>query len=1450
MWSSILIQCAFYVPVLFNVPILLNVQNVLNSFVIQYAFYVPILINIPILLNVQKVDQNVALQIPLFNSGLQNETNQLDIVDLSNVANQHPVRLHVYTSRNNNYESKQINSDSMTENTSQPVSVTREVYNSMSLSSKCDPRWHCVALPSAGLQKKRDQAIVDLSSFASQQPVELHKGQQTTNEHVCPQNEDVFTAITSPNAIFVPSLHSDSNKNLQSDSNQNCLNAGTQENVISSESISVTAKKFKSLKMCHLNVSGFQNKIENGILDQYLSKFDVIYINECNTENPILKDTLLENYSYVTKHKVNPRHKFKYGGVHGIMILFKNDLENVIEDIPTKAECVLWIKFTHKNGFQAIFGSVYIPCESSRFYYQEVFDELENDIIDLRSRFGLPMCLFGDFNAHTGLQDDLLCPDETIAQFTGCEMLKENYIYDSIQQNKYLTAYRYNQDETPINKNGRQIISMCQSLDMCLLNGRTGRDKFVGKQTCHKSNRNDSVIDYVIADCKMIPYLQDFYVDMFDECLSDYHCPLSLEIQVQEPQIDFLCTDTNDQKNQKDKKSDALYHENMPLTWSRDISSEFKEHFDLNGIQQLEMKLNDVHSLVESENIPKLEIETEINNICTSLNEIIINAAISSGAYKEKKGKKAKSTLRKRVPQKPWFDRDCVNARSQYYKVKNKLKRVGEKSMCTSLSKKFKNLLKSKRRNYFKKLNSKIRSLRANNSKEYWQLLNRSTEGQKIETSLSIECFYEHFKDLNKSQTQNQQDNEQNEFDSMPENEELNLDFTIEEILTVIKTLKNNKACGLDFIRNEFFKQAPHQLLEFIKNFFNLLLQSQTIPEEWCEGLIQPLYKNKGSHDDTNNYRGITLLSCLGKLFTACINKRLSSFLFDNNLIGVEQAGFRPEFSTMDHVFTLHSIIEYYKSKNGRVFCTFVDYSKAFDLINRSSLWLKLMKHGVSGRILEVIKNMYERAKSRVKVNKEISKHFSCNQGVRQGENLSPILFAVYLNDFQDTLSQQFNGLTKLTDTILEEFETFAKLYTLLYADDTIIMAESADELQNALHALKNYCCEWDLKINTSKTKIVIFSRGTVKKYPKFYIGPEEVDVVSEYTYLGVVFSCNGSFTKACKKQVVQAKKAMFGLLEKARILKLPIDITLDLFDKMILPVLTYGCEVWGISNLREVEIFHRKFMRILLNTYNFTPNCMLYGELGTLDISSRVSCRMMHFWAKLKFGKQDKLSSLLFQVMSKLFISDPNKCNFKWMKHIKDNLDQSGFGWVWKATDIDIHVFKSMYKQRCSDMFIQNWQADVASNSQCTTYKLFKKVHEFESFLQKIDPTHAYNLIKFRTRTHQLPVTKNRFNENADVSCNLCCTGDVGDEAHYLFKCDYFSNMRNKYLPSNFQTYTNENKYHKLFKIDEKNLTNLARFAKIIMSHFKQRFTRLAPRKIRKTRIGRLIVPPVKLDL
>jgi len=218
-------------------------------------------------------------------------------------------------------------------------------------------------------------------------------------------------------------------------------------------------------------------------------------------------------------------------------------------------------------------------------------------------------------------------------------------------------------------------------------------------------------------------------------------------------------------------------------------------------------------------------------------------------------------------------------------------------------------------------------------------------------------------------------------------------------------------------------------------------------------------------------------------------------------------------------------------------------------------------------------------------LNGKISDCFKCNIGVRQGENLSPILFAIFLNDFEYFISRKYNGLLDISNDINtelgdEDVELFFKLYTLLYADDTIVMAESENELQTALNAVKEYCDLWKLTVNLKKTKVLIFSRGKIKKIPKFYYGEAQVDVDFSYTYLGVLINYNGRSQKAIAKQVKQARKASFNLSTKVRKLRLPIDVHIELFDKVVLPVLLYGSEVWGYENLDHIEVFYRKFLK------------------------------------------------------------------------------------------------------------------------------------------------------------------------------------------------------------------------------------------------------------------------------
>ena len=156
--------------------------------------------------------------------------------------------------------------------------------------------------------------------------------------------------------------------------------------------------------------------------------------------------------------------------------------------------------------------------------------------------------------------------------------------------------------------------------------------------------------------------------------------------------------------------------------------------------------------------------------------------------------------------------------------------------------------------------------------------------------------------------------------------------YSLEEVIQLLRRIRNNKSPGFDSIINEFLKNSPKSVLKLVASLFNIILHTGRVTTQWCIGIILPLYKDKGSHDDPNNYRGITLLSCLGKLFTNIINNRLAQYLEDTSISG-EQAGFRAGYTTFDHMFVLlHCLVDIYRL-NKRVFCAFVDYKKHLILL-------------------------------------------------------------------------------------------------------------------------------------------------------------------------------------------------------------------------------------------------------------------------------------------------------------------------------------------------------------------------------------------------------------------------------------------------------------------------------------------------------------------------------------
>ena len=186
--------------------------------------------------------------------------------------------------------------------------------------------------------------------------------------------------------------------------------------------------------------------------------------------------------------------------------------------------------------------------------------------------------------------------------------------------------------------------------------------------------------------------------------------------------------------------------------------------------------------------------------------------------------------------------------------------------------------------------------------------------------------MFEYFKELNSTPNENENSifsPNIDPYDVNCVNKDLNQKITQKEILDCINRLKNNKASGDDRVINEYIKSTSDKFIDIYEEFFSLIFETGIIPDSWLIGYIKPIYKNKGDKLDPKNFRPITIISCLSKLFTAILNDRLNKFSDDFLILCENQTGFRKSYSTIDNLFTLHSFFEILKKKKKELYCCF-----------------------------------------------------------------------------------------------------------------------------------------------------------------------------------------------------------------------------------------------------------------------------------------------------------------------------------------------------------------------------------------------------------------------------------------------------------------------------------------------------------------------------------------------
>jgi hypothetical protein len=326
----------------------------------------------------------------------------------------------------------------------------------------------------------------------------------------------------------------------------------------------------------------------------------------------------------------------------------------------------------------------------------------------------------------------------------------------------------------------------------------------------------------------------------------------------------------------------------------------------------------------------------------------------------------------------------------------------------------YKKLYKKSHREFSNKMLDQIQNLENHNPQKFWSLINNLRE-QKQEGQIDPKIWYEYFEDLSKDSSSSLPKYNENfksvinkKLSTLITNNKyqyiLDKEFTDAEIIAYVKTIKNKKTCGIDIILNEMIKSCIVMLVSLFTKLFNFILKYEYFPKDWCKGFIIPIFKS-GDEMNPSNYRGITISSCFGKVFTGIMNQRLVTFASSQNIFVDEQIGFMKNCRTADHIFVLKTLLDICKTKKDSLFCCFIDFRKAFDTVWRNGLFYKLLADNVSSKFVHVLQSMYSQLQSCVRTNDGYCSNFFNSQvGTRQGCNLSPTVFNLYLNDFPKLL--------------------------------------------------------------------------------------------------------------------------------------------------------------------------------------------------------------------------------------------------------------------------------------------------------------------------------------------------------------------------------------------------------------------------------------------------------------
>ena len=377
---------------------------------------------------------------------------------------------------------------------------------------------------------------------------------------------------------------------------------------------------------------------------------------------------------------------------------------------------------------------------------------------------------------------------------------------------------------------------------------------------------------------------------------------------------------------------------------------------------------------------------------------------------------------------------------------------------------------------------------------------------------------------------------------------------TPELVAKKIRAMKDNKSPGVDGIPPKLLMETVDQISIPLARVFNLSLKEGVVPFEWKEANIIPLFK-KGSRNKSENYRPVSLTSVICKLLERLIKDHMVDFLVKHKLLNSSQHGFLKARSCLTNMLCFLEEITKWIDVGSPVDIIYLDFQKAFDKVPHQRLLLKLKAHGIGDSITDWIEQWLTDRRQRVVVDGEVSNWKSVLSGVPQGSVLGPILFLIYINDLDDSITS--NVLKFADDT---------KLFRKVNTDG------DKQHLQNDLDRLVKWSEKWQMLFNFGKCKCLHTGHGNLNV--NYKMGDTVLGTTVKEKDLGVTISADMKVSEQCGIAASKGNQIL-GLIRRNITYK-GKKLIIPLYKAIVRPHLEYCIQAWRPYRKKDIDTLER----------------------------------------------------------------------------------------------------------------------------------------------------------------------------------------------------------------------------------------------------------------------------------